>query len=73
MSGEMEDYKRSNHEDFCTSLELKGREFCGVRNNSITSTREIWILGEVVASMDIGVAERFPDLWDNLYRETFAI
>lgn len=40
-----EDFKRSNHEDFATSSELKERSFSGYRMNTITDELEIWVRG----------------------------
>lgn len=41
------DYKRSNHEDFATSSELRERAFSGYRLNTITDELEIWIRGSI--------------------------
>jgi len=40
-----EDFKRSNHEDFATSSELKERQFSGYRMNTLTDELEIWVRG----------------------------
>lgn len=45
--GTIEDYQRSNHNDFATSKELKDREFSGVRHNSLTDRMELWVFGRV--------------------------
>lgn len=42
-----EDYKRSDHNDFATSLELRERKFSGMRMNTISQQWELWVLGEV--------------------------
>jgi len=42
-----ESFKRSSHNDFATSYELKQRKFTGVRDNSITGKLEFWILGNL--------------------------
>lgn len=39
--------KRPDHEDFCTTLELKRKEFSGIRTNTLTSRIELWVLGTV--------------------------
>lgn len=71
--GEMEDFKRSDHNDFALSSELRDREFCGVRNNTLTMERELWVMGRVVLSMPSIVAEAHPDLWEQKYAEVFAL
>lgn len=40
-----ENIRRSNHEDFATSSELKERAFSGYRLNTITDELEIWVQG----------------------------
>ena len=71
--GKTEEFKRPDHTDFMTAAELKKTEWSGVRENRITHRREIWILGEVVASLDIRMIARGSEGWDKLYRETFGL
>lgn len=42
-----ENFKRSNHNDFATSAELKQRKFSGWRMNGITGNAELWIEGNL--------------------------
>lgn len=42
-----ENFKRSNHNDFATSAELKQRKFSGWRMNSLTGNAELWIEGNL--------------------------
>ena len=44
---ESEAYKRSDHNDFATSKELKDRNFSGFRQNSLTEEIEIWLFGAI--------------------------
>lgn len=44
---ESEAYKRSDHNDFATSKELRDRNFSGFRANSITEEIEIWLFGQI--------------------------
>lgn len=44
---ESEAYKRSDHNDFATSKELKDRGFSGFRQNSLTDEVEIWLFGTI--------------------------
>lgn len=46
-SVDKEEFKRSNHNDFATAVELKDRKFSGIRHNSITGDVEIWTDGDV--------------------------
>ena len=55
-SADKEEFKRSNHNDFATTLELKDRKFSGIRHNSITGNVEIWTEGDLrksVSALDV--------------------
>jgi hypothetical protein len=69
----IEDYRRSNHNDFATSSELKERNWSGMRANSITGYREIWVLGEMRAEMKEVEAARNPRKWEKLIADTFLL
>jgi len=71
--GKTEEYKRSDHNDFATSNELKDRRFSGLRLNSITNTREIWVEGELMAWMCNRLATEFPERWDTIYKQLFDL
>lgn len=64
---------RSNHNDFATSKELVDRNFSGIRENSLTNNREIWLEGNLVATMNIGIINKYPGEWEILYKEVFAM
>lgn len=70
---EMEDFKRPDHNDFATSSELRDRSFSGVRNNELLQTREIWIEGNLAASMSIMEIGFRPESWEQLYRDVFRL
>lgn len=57
---ESEDYKRSNHNDFATSKELKDRDFSGFRLNSITDEVEIWLFGTIERRISKEEIQRNP-------------
>ena len=67
------DFKRPNHPDFMDSSELKKLQFSGVRANKLTQQMEIWLLGEVRASMAMKTVKLFPEKWERLYAEIFAL
>lgn len=72
-SGEMEDFKRPNHPDFMTTLELRKDKFTGLRYNSITEDCEIWLCGyleRVVSRNDVKIN---PYAIDEAYAETFHL
>lgn len=71
--GQTEDYRRSSHNDFKTSAELKASEFSGVRCNSISSHVEIWILGEVRFSMHKDRMAQNPSEFDESYKNLFGL
>ncbi len=72
-SADLEEFKRPNHNDFLTTQELKASEFSGIRINSITQTREIWVLGEIKASMPEHEIRYFPEKFDELYANVFGL
>lgn len=43
-----ESFKRSNHNDFATTSELKERKFSGWRQNNVAQEAELWVDGEIV-------------------------
>ncbi len=72
-SADKEEFKRPDHPDFLSSLELKQQKWSGIRSNSITQELEIWALGELRGSMPELVAQNFPERWEALYAEVFAL
>ena len=68
-----EEYKRSNHNDFATSSELKQRQFCGVRHNSLTNNMEIWILGDMVQTVSKEQMLLNPNAANEAYEKIFAL
>lgn len=71
--GKTEEYHRSEHNDFATSKELKDRKFSGIRNNSISNCREIWVEGILSASMNEEIIRLRPQQWEMLYSEVFGL
>ena len=71
--GVTEEFKRSSHSDFATSKELRDSNFSGIRDNSITSNREVWIEGNLAATMSLELIRLRPTLWEELWRDTFAL
>jgi hypothetical protein len=69
---ELED-KRSSHPDFMTSSELKASSFSGIRFNTLTEEREIWIMGNLEGRMSEQEAQREPLKWHSLYESIFAM
>lgn len=69
----MEDFKRPNHPDFLTSSELKEKRWSGIRNNSISNEREVWVNGQCVLSMSNVVCETQPVLWEQKYADVFSL
>lgn len=72
-SGDKEDFIRPDHSDFLSSLELKQKEFSGVRHNRISSCREVWIRGEVKLEMNERLIAANPHNWDQKYAELFGL
>ena len=68
-----EEYKRSSHDDFATSSELKARSFSGWRHNSIAGIMELWVLGEVRRNITPEMYRLDPQVMEKVYAEVFAI
>ncbi len=71
--GTMEDFKRPDHPDFMTSSELKKADWSGIRHNSITQNCEIWLLGEMKASVSPEMVELNHHAIDEAYAEVFSL
>ena len=71
--GKSESFNRSNHTDFCNSKELKDREFCGIRHNSVSNHMEIWIDGVMQGAMDYNMALEFPEQFHEFYSEVLGL
>lgn len=70
MSTKDPEYKRPDHNDFCSSYELKQKQFSGTRNNVLSGYLEIWVLGEKRAE----VIATAPDwLIEQTFAEVFAL
>lgn len=72
-SNEMSDFKRPSHPDFMNHKELVDSDFSGLRNNSIAHTMEVWLCGVMQGSMTLEMIARYPEQWEDLYRDIFAL
>lgn len=72
-SADLEEFKRPDHDDFKTSAELKAEGFSGVRNNRIANTRECWVFGSLVISINQEVLASNPGLWEQEFAEYFGL
>lgn len=55
-SADKEEFKRPDHNDFATAIELQERKFSGIRHNSLAGTVEIWTNGDLrksISSLDV--------------------
>jgi len=68
-----EKHKRSDHNDFATSSELKERKFSGWRHNSIAEVMELWVLGEVKRTVTPAMMKLDPDILNKVYADQFAL
>ncbi len=68
---ELEDYQRSNHDDFATSKELQDRKFTGYRMNSVTDTAEIWVLGVLKKEISSFMLQLNPRAVNQAMQEVF--
>lgn len=72
-SADIEEFKRPDHPDFMTSQELKAKTFSGVRNNTLSDSRELWLNGEMVLSVDNILIARIPDYWEKSYANAVGL
>lgn len=72
-SGTIEDFKRPNHPDFMDSSELKKAQWSGVRHNTIAAQTEIWVNGEILASVSDLLAAANPNAIEEAYIQVFGL
>lgn len=68
-----EEFKRSDHNDFATSSELRERKFSGYRMNSLTSELEIWVRGTVRAVVPAINGQPDPDKVQAAFNKLFGV
>lgn len=66
-------FKRSNHNDFATSSELAKKKFSGWRHNSLAEIMELWVLGEVKATITPAQYGLNPKIMEETYARIFAL
>ena len=71
--GTMEDFNRPNHADFMTHSELVARKFSGLRHNCLNNDAEIWIEGEIQASVTELAISLDPDALNKAFEKVFAL
>lgn len=71
--GTMEDFNRPNHPDFLTSTELKQTQFTGIRHNSLNEACEIWLIGELMASISPEMMNLNMHAIDDAFAEVFSL
>jgi hypothetical protein len=70
---ETENRRRSDHSDFATSSELKGRKFSGYRLNTITQELELWVLGVLRATVPAPNGQPDPDKVQEVSNRVFGM
>lgn len=71
--GTMEDFKRPNHADFMTNSELAKAKFSGLRHNCLNDDAEIWLDGELKATVSQVAISIDPDALNKAFEEVFAL
>lgn len=66
-------YKRSNHNDFATSDELKKRKFSGWRSNQLSNETELWVNGEIVRRVTAFELTLDPHRVEKVHAEFFGL
>ncbi len=73
-SADKEEFKRPDHTDFMTSAELKAMRWSGVRQNSISEERELWIDGEIKFKVSfLAIQMTDEKAWLERYAEYFGL
>ena len=68
-----ESFKRSNHNDFATTEELKKRKFSGWRENKILCHYEMWVDGEIVRVVTFTLAAIDPQAMEKAFADFFQL
>lgn len=71
--GTIENFNRPNHPDFMVSSELKKEGFSGIRHNSLTDEAEIWLDGEIKATVSRAEVAFDPDALNKAFEKVFAL
>lgn len=72
-SADLETFKRPNHTDFMTAVELKKDGFSGLRHNSVADGMEIWVEGERKVFLSGNDMAANPFLLERAMEEVFAL
>lgn len=72
-NAETEGYKRSDHNDFATTTELKQRKFSGVRMNELAQQNEFWMLGDIVGTVSFQEIRNDPAAMGKKHVEVFFL
>lgn len=72
-AGEMDDFKRPDHPDFMDSAELRKIGWSGYRMNALTTDAEIWLKGEVKASISPQDLALNPQAINEAMADIFAL
>lgn len=70
---ELVDFKRPTHNDFATAKELRERNFSGIRNNSLNDSFEIWLDGDLKASVSQEALAINPRAIEEAYSTVFML
>lgn len=68
-----EQFKRPDHTDFMDASELKKAEFSGYRQNQISHDCEIWLLGEMKASISPAQLQANPMAVNEAMEDIFML
>lgn len=68
-----ESFKRSSHNDFATTSELRERKFSGWRENKLVEKYEMWIDGEIVREVTVATVMLDPLALEKTFAEYFQL
>jgi hypothetical protein len=68
-----EEFHRPDHKDFMTTRELIDAKHSGYRANSISNAMEIWVLGEIRATITPDDVNRDPEAISKAYAKVFGL
>lgn len=70
---ETEECKRSEHNDYATTSELKDRQYSGLRHNTVLEVIEFWVVGNLERSIPARDGIPDPHALRTAYEEVFGM
>lgn len=72
-SQQTEHFRRPDHPDFMSSIELRKKKWSGIRKNEMGLTWEFWILGKIEKEVSFQSAATNPNILREAHIELFQM